>query len=266
MSTPPGRSWPGRWASTSRRPDEAAGGRDLVFHTSASSAGLALALRLLRPEGEVIDLSWYGDAPVRLPLGEGFHSGRLSIRSSQVGAVAPARRGHRSMATGWRWPSRCSGTRRSTRCCPGNPPSRSCRGCCPHWPRASCRRSVTSSATAKGRNGVHGDRPRPHDDRAQPARDVFGPAQRLHGATFVVDAAFAGKALDDNDIVVDIGLAAQELRTVVDDFRVPQPRRGARRSPAGTPPPRCWPGRSPTGSPRGCTPSAFGPAGRGLCR
>jgi threonine dehydrogenase-like Zn-dependent dehydrogenase len=78
-------------------PDEAADGRDLVFHTSASSAGLALALRLLRPEGEVIDLSWYGDAPVRLPLGEGFHSGRLTIRSSQVGAVAPARRGHRSM-------------------------------------------------------------------------------------------------------------------------------------------------------------------------
>ena len=78
-------------------PDEAADGRDLVFHTSASSDGLALALRLLRPEGEVIDLSWYGDAPVRLPLGEGFHSGRLSIRSSQVGAVAPARRGHRSM-------------------------------------------------------------------------------------------------------------------------------------------------------------------------
>ena len=49
--------------------------------------------------------------------------------------------------------------------------------------------------------------------------DVFGPAQRLHGATFVVDAAFAGMSLDDNDIVVDIGLAAQELRSVVDDFR-----------------------------------------------
>ena len=78
-------------------PDEAADGRDLVFHTSASSDGLALALRLLRPEGEVIDLSWYGDALVRLPLGEAFHSGRLSIRSSQVGAVAPARRGHRSL-------------------------------------------------------------------------------------------------------------------------------------------------------------------------
>jgi threonine dehydrogenase-like Zn-dependent dehydrogenase len=70
-------------------PRDAPEGRDLVFHTSASSDGLSLALRLLRAEGEVIDLSWYGDTPVQLPLGEGFHSGRLSIRSSQVGAVAP---------------------------------------------------------------------------------------------------------------------------------------------------------------------------------
>ncbi len=79
-------------------PDAAADGQDLVFHTSASAEGLALALRLLRPEGEVIDLSWYGATPVSVPLGEGFHSGRLSIRSSQVGAVAPARRGSRSPA------------------------------------------------------------------------------------------------------------------------------------------------------------------------
>jgi threonine dehydrogenase-like Zn-dependent dehydrogenase len=77
-------------------PDSADDGQDLVFHTSASSAGLALSLRLLRREGEVIDLSWYGDAPVTVPLGEGFHSGRLRIRSSQVGAVAPARRGSRT--------------------------------------------------------------------------------------------------------------------------------------------------------------------------
>ncbi len=49
--------------------------------------------------------------------------------------------------------------------------------------------------------------------------DVFGPAQRLHGATFVVDAAFSGPALDENDIVVDIGLATQELHAIVDDFR-----------------------------------------------
>ena len=79
-------------------PATAPGDRDLVFHASATGEGLALALRLLRREGEVIDLSWYGDTPVLVPLGEGFHSGRLGIRSSQVGAVAPARRGFRSMA------------------------------------------------------------------------------------------------------------------------------------------------------------------------
>lgn len=49
--------------------------------------------------------------------------------------------------------------------------------------------------------------------------EVFGPAQRLHGATFVVDAAFAGRALSPDGIVVDIGLATDELRAVVDDFR-----------------------------------------------
>jgi 6-pyruvoyl-tetrahydropterin synthase len=45
--------------------------------------------------------------------------------------------------------------------------------------------------------------------------DVFGPAQRLHGATFVVDATFRRAELDADDIVVDIGRAAQELNAVV---------------------------------------------------
>jgi len=44
---------------------------------------------------------------------------------------------------------------------------------------------------------------------------VFGPAQRLHGATFVVDATFRGESLDADNIVVDIGRAAQELHSVV---------------------------------------------------
>jgi 6-pyruvoyl-tetrahydropterin synthase len=44
--------------------------------------------------------------------------------------------------------------------------------------------------------------------------EVFGPAQQLHGATFVVDASFRGESLDDNGIVVDIGLATQELKEV----------------------------------------------------
>jgi len=78
-------------------PDEATDGQDLVIHTSATSAGLQRSLDLLSREGTVIDLSWYGDTEVSLSLGGAFHSGRLAIRASQVGMVAPARRGTRSM-------------------------------------------------------------------------------------------------------------------------------------------------------------------------
>ena len=46
--------------------------------------------------------------------------------------------------------------------------------------------------------------------------EVFGPAQRLHGATFVVDATFRRRDLDADNIVVDIGLATRELRAVLD--------------------------------------------------
>ena len=77
-------------------PGHAEGGRDLVVHASATEAGLRRSLELLGPEGTVLDVSWYGDRAVTLPLGEVFHSSRLTIRSSQVGAVAAARRGTRS--------------------------------------------------------------------------------------------------------------------------------------------------------------------------
>jgi threonine dehydrogenase-like Zn-dependent dehydrogenase len=72
-------------------PDDAAGGCDLVVHASATEAGLARSLELLGVEGEVVELSWYGDRTPRVPLGEGFHSGRLAIRASQVGRVSPSR-------------------------------------------------------------------------------------------------------------------------------------------------------------------------------
>jgi 6-pyruvoyl-tetrahydropterin synthase len=45
--------------------------------------------------------------------------------------------------------------------------------------------------------------------------EVFGPAQRLHGATYVVDATFRRASLDADNIVVDIGRAAEELRAVL---------------------------------------------------
>ncbi|MBL1089722.1 MULTISPECIES: 6-carboxytetrahydropterin synthase [Streptomyces] len=47
---------------------------------------------------------------------------------------------------------------------------------------------------------------------------VFGPAQRLHGATFIVDATFRRPELDADNIVVDIGLATQELAGVVGEL------------------------------------------------
>ena len=48
--------------------------------------------------------------------------------------------------------------------------------------------------------------------------EVFGPAQRLHGATFVVDATFRSESLDDDNIVVDIGRAAEELHGIVSEL------------------------------------------------
>ena len=65
---------------------------DAVVHASGQPAGLATALRLAGTEARVLELSWYGDQPVSLALGEAFHSRRLSIRSSQVGLIAPAQR------------------------------------------------------------------------------------------------------------------------------------------------------------------------------
>jgi threonine dehydrogenase-like Zn-dependent dehydrogenase len=77
-------------------PAAAMGNQDTVYHASATAAGLQASIDLLRPEGTVVDLSWYGDSPVELRLGGAFHSKRLTLRSSQVGQVAPARRAQRS--------------------------------------------------------------------------------------------------------------------------------------------------------------------------
>jgi hypothetical protein len=74
-------------------PDAAQAGADLVVHTSAQAAGLATALRLAAFEATVLELSWYGSRPVSVPLGEAFHSQRLTLKSSQVGHVATPQRG-----------------------------------------------------------------------------------------------------------------------------------------------------------------------------
>jgi 6-pyruvoyl-tetrahydropterin synthase len=48
--------------------------------------------------------------------------------------------------------------------------------------------------------------------------ETFGPAQRLHGATYVVDATFRRAALDADDIVVDIGRAAEQLHALLSEL------------------------------------------------
>ena len=79
-------------------PGDAEGERDLVVHASGTGDGLRRALQLLAHEGEVLELSWYGDQEVTLPLGEAFHARRLTVRASQVGTVSPARRARRTFA------------------------------------------------------------------------------------------------------------------------------------------------------------------------
>jgi threonine dehydrogenase-like Zn-dependent dehydrogenase len=65
---------------------------DLVIHASGKAEGLATALRLAAFEATVLEMSWYGRQAVALPLGEAFHSRRLTLRSSQVGHVAQSQR------------------------------------------------------------------------------------------------------------------------------------------------------------------------------
>ncbi|MFI1761245.1 dehydrogenase [Streptomyces sp. NPDC020800] len=79
-------------------PADAFGDCDLVIHASATEQGLNRCLELLAPEGTVVELSWYGDRRIALPLGEAFHSRRLTVRSSQVGTVSPAARPGRGYA------------------------------------------------------------------------------------------------------------------------------------------------------------------------
>jgi threonine dehydrogenase-like Zn-dependent dehydrogenase len=78
-------------------PDAARDEADIVIHASGTQEGIALAIRLAAFEATVLEMSWYGDRTVSLPLGAAFHSRRLVLKSSQVGAVAAARRARRTL-------------------------------------------------------------------------------------------------------------------------------------------------------------------------
>jgi NADPH:quinone reductase-like Zn-dependent oxidoreductase len=79
-------------------PDAAPVDQELVVHASASEAGLRLALDRAAFEGRIIEASWYGDTAPAIPLGGAFHSRRLRLIATQVGAVAPPMRGRRTHA------------------------------------------------------------------------------------------------------------------------------------------------------------------------
>jgi NADPH:quinone reductase-like Zn-dependent oxidoreductase len=74
------------------RPETAKGDCDLIVHASGDPAGLDTALALAGDEATVLELSWYGDAPVTASFGGAFHSRRLRLVSSQVGQIAPSHR------------------------------------------------------------------------------------------------------------------------------------------------------------------------------
>lgn len=107
-------------------PETATPEADLVIHASGTSDGLARALELAGFEARVVDLSWYGDRAVILPLGEAFHSRRLRLISSQVGAVATAQRPRWDHRRRLASPSPCSPIPASTRCWHPPPPSPTC--------------------------------------------------------------------------------------------------------------------------------------------
>jgi len=73
------------------RPEAAYGDNDLVIHASGTPQGLRTGLALTGQEATLIEMSWFGQQEVNLPLGEAFHARRLTLRSSQVGGVSPAR-------------------------------------------------------------------------------------------------------------------------------------------------------------------------------
>lgn len=73
-------------------PQDATGDADVVFHTSATAAGLATALAAGGMEARIVEVSWYGANAPAVPLGAAFHSRRLQLIGSQVGTVSPLRR------------------------------------------------------------------------------------------------------------------------------------------------------------------------------
>ena len=201
------------------RPASAPADCDLVFHASASPAGLATALRLAGEEASVVELSWYGSGDVAAPLGEAFHSRRLRLISSQVGKVAPSHRPR------WSHGRRLAAALAlladpvlDVLACAGQSPFRGFAGTAARGIQHGQRRGLPADPTigvkptSKGipvyAVEVSDQIMIAHSFRGE----VFGPAQKVHGATFVIRVAFLADTLDRHGIVVDIARAHEVLK------------------------------------------------------
>ncbi len=118
-----------------------------MIHCSASQEGLERSLQLVGDEGDVIEMSWYADRKVTLPLGEDFHARRLSIRASQVGVVARARRHRRTNADRLALAVSLLRIPSTTPSSPGPPRLRNFPPSSSTWPTAAWMRSATSLNT-----------------------------------------------------------------------------------------------------------------------
>ena len=199
---------------------------DVVFHASATAAGLATALRLAGDEASVIELCWYGATEVTAPLGQAFHSRRLrldlepgrpgrAVAPSALVVSAPARRCARPVARRCARGAGCAADRflrAARRCC-----RKSSRRPAMCYVRSSAipPSSLREQSQSRGHQ-VYAVEVSDHIMIAHSFRgEVFGPAQRLHGATFAVSVAFMARTLDANGIVVDIGRAFDVLKEVL---------------------------------------------------
>lgn len=70
-------------------PEHAPQDQDCVIHASGHSEGLRKAIELIGSEGRIVEMSWYGEGDVAIPLGGAFHSQRLTLKASQVGQLPP---------------------------------------------------------------------------------------------------------------------------------------------------------------------------------
>jgi 6-pyruvoyl-tetrahydropterin synthase len=196
---------------------------DAGHSPKGSASGLATALRPAGEEATVLELSRYGAGEVAIPLGGAFHSRRLMLVSSR-GRVAPS---HRARWTPRRRFAASLDLLADSRLDALLAPAGGFHDVPMRLPDILAQESgvlcqlVTYPGAVRARLS-----PRGFPMFAVEVRDhvmiahsfwgtVFGPAQGLHGATFVVDAAFIADRLDLNGIVIDIGRAHEALRAIL---------------------------------------------------